>query len=329
LALVPDGAHLLVSVDLRRLRRYARARGWRAAWAGLRASGALSGGIEWIERLPGLGEPGRLARADVLVIAVWLEGSPSAKVLVAARGADAGSNRGVVRGGEQGSDRRAARGAEAGSERGTAREPPPRRKGDWGEYRGVPLRREAGVSTAMISARTVIAGPRPLVRQAVDLLRAMPGNASVREDRRLMALWAKVAGPRAGRAPVLAAVAAFPAALQKRLTERTGLAAPPRRAGLRLSLGRWVTARGFLDCPGTPAARKLIGALRARVQRAGRSPRARALGATGLLSLLAVHHEGGRVHLQWIAPAARLAPLRKRLEALAPSEDRGKVPPHR
>jgi len=95
---VPDGAHLLVSVDLRRLRRFSRSRGWRAAWAGLRASGALSDGIEWIERLPGLGESGRLARADVLVLAVWLDGSPGGQVLVAARGADLGSNVGAARG---------------------------------------------------------------------------------------------------------------------------------------------------------------------------------------------------------------------------------------
>jgi hypothetical protein len=276
-------------------------------------------------RLAGaLGADG-LARADLLVLALWLDEAqgPSGRLLVAVRGKDHGRG-GLGRWLRRRRSLRHPGSPPARALRSAAGARPQPRA--WGEYRGVPLLPGRGAANATASAatlvtavateRTVVAGPRPLVRQAVDLLRAVPGYASVREDRELMALWRRVAGTSAGRSPVVAAAARFPSAVQQRMTRRLGLKAPPLRAAARVSAAGWVTVRAFVDCPGTEASRRLIEALQKAVQLAGRSRLARALGAAVLLSRLAVHQEGARVYLQWLAPAARLDPLVKRLEAL-------------
>ncbi len=302
LALVPDGAHLLVTVDLRRLRRFWRGRPWAKTAQGV--GGAVT------RRLPGeLGEA-LLSQADVLVLSLWLDGGAEGSLLALARGADRGHRALGAWTRRRLEARRGARPAD--------------------EYRGVPLWSGQRDATAVPTKRTVLSGPTPLVKHSLDLLRAVPGYASAREDRTLMALWRLVTGPGTGRAPVLALATRFPPAMRQRLRTVLGLKQPPLRGALRMSLGSWVTVRGFLDCPDAAAAGQLIKRLKSAVVRAGSAALTRRFGLRKLLSLLQVHQEGARVHLQWFAPVKRLDPVLGRLVPLlralsAPS----KTPPPR
>ncbi|MFH2009152.1 MAG: hypothetical protein ABI333_21355 [bacterium] len=292
--LVPEGADLLVRVDLRRLRRFWRARPW---------SQGVQDTDRVAERLDKTLGSALLRRADVLVAALWFQTeSAPAQLLLIARGRRtegpglAQLARKRIDGGGPAAPRRPPRGKGA----------PAAKRPRWGRYRGVDLIERQGAATALLSPYSVVSGPSLLVRQAVDLQQAVPGRASAREDRVLMALWKLVAGARAGKAPLLAAVVHLPAAARRRLTRLYKLPGPVHRAGLRVSGGSWMTARAFVDVAGRAAARGMIEALQRHVQRLVGSRLGQKLGLARLLSPLAVHHEGGRIYLQWALPVGRL-----------------------
>jgi hypothetical protein len=201
---------------------------------------------------------------------------------------------------------------------------------EWERYRGVELASFGQEATALPTPRTVVAGPMPLVKHALDLMGEVPGFASVREDRELMALWRLVTGLAEGRAPAVALVSRFPEDMRARLGARLGLRSSPTRAGLRLSAAEWVTVRAFVDCQDKGSAQAVVEGLEKLVARAARTRLARQLVLAPLFKLLSVHQEGARVHGQWIVPLAALDPYLVRilgLLRLEPPEDRPKAFP--
>jgi len=296
--LVPDGADLLVRVDLRRLRRFWRARPW---------SGSVKNADRVADRLHQTLGSELLRRADVLVAALWFAGDGGpARLLLIARG---------PRTEGPGLSQLARKRIEGGSTapRNPPRAGPPRSKGPrWGRYRDVDLIERQGAATALLTPYSLVSGPSLLVRQTVDLQKAVPGRSSAREDRVLMALWKRVVGTRTGKAPLLAAVLRMPVAARRRLSARYKLPAV-HRAALRVSGGDWLTVRAFIDVAGRKRARGVIEALQKHVQRLVGSRLGQRLRLARLLSPLAVHHEGGRVYLQWALPVRRLDAHARRL----------------
>jgi hypothetical protein len=288
LTLVPEGAHLLVRVDLRRMRRFWRQRPWarhlKPDRVGRRLHGDLGADL--------------LNHAEVLVVALWLDGAAGVgRILMLARGARTDGLGLAARA------RRALDGCPHGR-------PPPRSPGRkapcWRSYRDVAIADARGASTALLTPFAVASGPSTIVRQSVDLLRGLPGRSSAREDRVLMALWRLVTGDSAGRAPLVAAVLRLPAALRARVSKRLALPGPVHRVGLRLSGGRWLTLRAFVDVAGRQRGRATVRALHGWVQRLVATRVGRRLRLAQLLAPLSVHHEGGRVHVQWALPTRLL-----------------------
>lgn len=327
LALLPDGADLVATVDLDGLRRLAKGQPW--------AADAARAGAPLAARVKAVLDQDLLSRAEVLVLALWLDEGGTGQILLLARGGpdqasgstpDAAPPTGKAHGAAPPIPRAAgaappasgATGAPPGVVPPARRSPMPlgelvrsRLRGpavEWERYRGVDLASFGEEATALPTPRTVVSGPKPLVKHALDLLREVPGFSSVREDRELMALWRLVADPAEGRPPAIALVSRFPAPMRSRLSARLGLRSPPLRAGLRMSAAAWITVRAFLDCPDKASAQAVIEGLQKVVQRAARGELVRRLGIGPLFQLLAVHQEGARVHGQWIAPLASLDP---------------------
>jgi hypothetical protein len=295
MTLVPSGAHVLVRLDLRRLRRFWRKRPWtkhiKADGVGSRLHAALGSDL--------------LRHAEELVVALWLDGGAGVgRILMLARGP---RTEGL---GLASLARRALQGQGRGRGLGLARPPPRRPPGQkaprWRNYRQVAITDGRGASTALLTPFTVASGPSTMVRQSVDLLRGIPGRSSAREDRVLMALWRLVAGEGAGRAPLVAGVVRLPAELRARVSKRLALPSPIHRVGLRLSGGRWLTARGFVDVAGRKRGRATVKALHRWVQRIVATRMGQRLHLAALLASLSVHHEGGRVHVQWVLPTRLL-----------------------
>ncbi len=289
MTLVPAGAHVLVRLDLRRLRRFWGQRPWskhvKADDVGRRLHSALGSDL--------------LRHAEVLVVALWLDGEAGVgRILMLARGP---RTEGL---GLAARARRALSARPPG--RSPPRRPPGRKAPRWREYREVAITDGGGASTALLTPFTVASGPSTTVRQSVDLLRGLPGRSSAREDRVLMALWRLVAGEGAGRAPLVSAVLRLPRPLRPRVSKRLALPGPVHRVGLRLSGGRWLTLRAFMDVAGRKRGRAMVRALHRWVQRLVATPVGRRLVLGRLLASLSVHHEGGRVHVQWALPTRLL-----------------------
>jgi hypothetical protein len=288
LSLVPESAHVLIRFDLRRMRRFWQARPWtrslRTAAAGRRLHAALGEDL--------------LRHADVLVVALWLDVSGVGRILMLARGP---RTEGL---GLAARARRALEGR--GSGRSTLRSPPRRKVARWTRYRDIDVADSRGAATALLTPFAVATGAGTTVRQAMDLLAGLPGRSSAREDRVLMALWRLVAGAGAGRKPLMAAVARLTPRLRARVQARLGLPGPVHRLGLRLSGGSWLTLRAFVDVAGRSQGRAVVRALHGWVQRLVATRLGRRLELARLLDPLTVHHEGGRVHLQWAVPTERL-----------------------
>jgi len=289
LTLVPEGAHVLVRVDLVRMRRFWRERPWskhiKGDGVGHRLHAALGSDL--------------LQHAEVLVMALWLDDVAGVgRILLLARGPHT-EGLGL-----------ASRARRALSGRPPGRRPPrraPRGKSlHWNSYREVAITEGKGASTALLTPFTVASGPSATVRQSVDLLRGMEGLSSAREDRELMALWRLVAGESAGRAPLVAAVMRLPAGLRDRVKKRLDLPAQMHRVGVRLSGGRWLTLRAFVDVAGRRRGRATVLALHRWVQRLVATRIGQRLRLSQLLAPLSVHHEGGRVHVQWVLPTRLL-----------------------
>jgi len=313
LTLVPDGADLLVVVNLSEWRHFAKAPVW--ARATRHAARMLRRGLH-----AGKGAQGLLGRASTLVAAAWLSPGYAAQTLLLGRGRPGFAR--AVRLEIAGSTARTG-----GSAPSHPARPSPARPGRSGSgcsptYRGIPLWCDGVAATALIDNRTALSGSLPWVRYSLDLLRDIPNRSSAREDRSLMALWRLVTGPKTGRTPVLAAVARLPEGARSRLARALHLERGPIRAALRVSLGRYITVRAFLDCPDRAAAEKLILSMRAATTRMARSRTGRALGLRRLLSLLMVHPEGARVVVQWIGRASLVARLAARVGSLLRADTR-------
>jgi len=289
MTLVPSGAHILVKLDLRRLRRFWSKRPWakhiKADDVGQRLHTALGSDL--------------LRHAEVLVVALWLDGVAGVgRILMLARGP---RTEGL---GLASRARRALQGHRPG--RPPPRRPPSRKGARWSDYREVAISDGKGASTALLTPFTVASGPSTTVRRSVDLLRGLPGRSSAREDRVLMALWRLVAGEGAGRAPLVTAVLRLPAELRARVSKRLALPGPLHRVGLRLSGGQWLTLRAFADVAGRRQGRATVRALHQWVQRLVATAIGQRLRLAQLLASLSVHHEGGRVHVQWALPTGLL-----------------------
>lgn len=308
LTLVPSGAHVLLRLDLVRMRRFWRKRPW--------SKHVKPGGVG--RRLHAVLGSDLLRHAEVLVVALWLDGAAGVgRILMLARGARTDGL------GLASRARRALDGRPRG--RPPPRSPPGRKPLLWRSYREVAITEGRGASTALLTPYTVASGPSTTVRQSVDLLRGLPGRSSAREDRVLMALWRLVAGESAGRAPLVAAVMRLPADLRARVSKRLALPGPVHRAGLRLSGGRWLALRAFVDVAGRRRGKATVLALHRWVQRLVATRIGRRLRLAQLLAPLSVHHEGGRVHVQWLLPTRLLdrhgrilAPVLKMLGRPAP-----------
>lgn len=321
MTLVPEGAHILVRLDLTRMRRFWAQRPWSKHFKGSDVGRRLHADLG----------SDLLRHAEVLVIALWLDAAAGVgRILMLARGP---RTEGI---GLASRARRVLAGRTPGRPGTSAppRRPPGRKSIRWQTYRDTAISDGQGVSTALLSPFVVASGPSTTVRQSVDLLRGLPGRSSAREDRELAALWRLVAGESAGRSPLLAAVARLPAELRARAAKRLRLPGPVHRVGLRLSGARWVTLRAFVDVAGRRRGRATVKALHSWVQRLVATAVGQRLRLARLLSPLAVHHEGGRVHMQWVLPtrlldrhARILAPVLKILGA-APRPG-GKPPPPR
>jgi len=311
MTLVPSGAHVLVRLDLARMRRFWRKRPWskdvKPDGVGRRLHAALGSDL--------------LRHAEVLVLALWLDGAAGVgRILMLARGART-DGLGL-----------ASRARRALDGRPSGRPPPRQRPGRkplvWRSYREVAVTDGRGASTALLTPYTVASGPSTTVRQSVDLLRGLPGRSSAREDRVLMALWRLVAGGSAGRAPLVAAVMRLPEDLRARVSKRLALPGQVHRVGLRLSGGRWLALRAFVDVAGRRRGRAMVRALHRWVQRLVATRIGRRLRLARLLAPLAVHHEGGRVHVQWLLPTGHLdrhgrilAPVLRMLGRPAPGRE--------
>ena len=315
MTLVPQGAHILLRLDLARMRRFWGKRPWskhvKAKGVGRRLHAALGSDL--------------LQHADVLVVALWLDGAAGVgRILMLARGP---RTEGV------GLASRARRALEG---RPRNRPPPRRPPGGkilrWSSYREIAITDARGASTALLTPFTVASGPSTMVRQSVDLLRGLPGRSSAREDRVLMALWRLVAGDSAGRAPLVAAVMRLPANLRARVSKRLALPAAIHRVGLRLSGAQWLSLRAFVDVAGRKRGRATVQALHRWVQQLVATRVGQRLRLTQLLAPLSVHHEGGRVHVQWVLSTRvldghgrNLAPVLRLLGA--PARPAGKPAP--
>ncbi len=293
LTLVPEGAHVLIRLDLARLRRYWNkrpfSRYFKSDPLGHRLHASLGSDL--------------LRHAEVLLVALWLDSSAGVgRVLMLARGPRT-EGLGLASRARRALDGRAP-GGPAGS-RPRAR-PSGKKSSRWHSYRDVALTDGRGTSTALLTPFAVASGPSTTVRQSVDLLRGLSGRSSAREDRELVALWRLVSGERAGRAPMVAAVMRLPAALRTRAAKKLSLPAPVHRVGLRLSGGSWLTLRAFVDVAGRARGLATVRGLHRWVQRLAASRIGRRLHLAALLSPLSVHHEGGRVHVQWALPSRKL-----------------------
>lgn len=334
LALVPDGAHLVATVDLEGLRRLSRGRAW--------AKGAAETGAPLAARVKAVLGRELLARAKVVVLALWLDEGGTGQILLLARGGPEGASgtapgetSGTAPGGASGPTGTKSTAGTAGTVGTAPGASPPAGKGslslgglvrsrlqgqgkaiEWERYRGVDLASFGAEATAFPTPRTVVSGPLPLVKHALDLLREVPGFSSVREDRELMALWRLVTGPGEGRTPAVAVVSRFPATMRGRLSTRLNLQNPPLRAGLRMSAAEWITVRAFVDCTDQTSAQAVIEGLQKAVVKAATHKLVRHLKLAPLLGRLAVHQEGARVHAQWLVPLKTLDPYLTRFLGL-------------
>ena len=146
MTLVPEGAHILVRLDLTRMRRFWAQRPWSRFFqrsdVGRRLHADLGSDL--------------LRHAEVLLVALWLDGRAGVgRILMLARGP---RTEGI---GLASRARRVLEGRKPGrpGARKPTRRPPRRKAARWISYRDIALSDGRGASTALLSPFVVASGP--------------------------------------------------------------------------------------------------------------------------------------------------------------------------